>query len=47
MTQKKLPIKQEQTQTWTIDLWLPKEKGDEGEVDWTFGISRGKLVYTE
>ena len=33
------------TQTYRIDLWLPRGVG--GGMDWEFGVSRCKLVYIE
>ena len=34
------------SQTWSTDLWLPKEWGRSG-MDWEFGISRCKLLHLE
>ena len=35
------------SQTWRTDLWLPRERGGGGGMDWECGISRCKLVYRE
>ena len=35
------------SQTWRIDLCLPRGSGDGGEMDWEFGINRWKPLYTE
>ena len=35
------------SQTWRIDLWLPRRRGGEVSMDWEFGISRCKLLYIE
>ena len=35
------------SQTQRTDLWLPRRRGDGGRMDWEFGISRCKLLYTE
>ena len=32
---------------YRIDLWLPRRREREGEMDWEFGISKCKLVYIE
>ena len=33
------------SQTWRIDLWLPKDREDRGGIDWEFEINRCKLLY--
>ena len=35
------------SQTQRTGLWLPSGRGDEGGMDWEFGVSRCKLVYVE
>ena len=35
------------SQTQKTDLWLPRGRGGGGGMEWEFGVSRCKLVYTE
>ena len=35
------------SQTQRTDLWIAKEEGSGGGMEWEFGISRYKLVYRE
>ena len=32
-------------QIWKTNLWLPKGRGEWGETNWGYGISRHKLLY--
>ena len=43
--QRNLPLKQKQTHRQRTDLWLPRERGSGGGVDWEFGFSKCKLLY--
>ena len=36
-----------ESQTEKTYLWLPKEEGSGGRMDWEFGISRCKLLYIQ
>ena len=41
------PIYKTDSETQRTNLWLPREKGGVGEMDWESGVSRCKLLHTE
>ena len=42
-----LATKQQQTQRYREQTWLPRRRGDRGGIDWEFGVSRYKILYAE
>ena len=47
MIQKNLYEIETDSQTQRTDLWLPRRREGEVEMDWEFGIRRCKLSYIE
>ena len=47
MSQTNLSIFETDSQTWRIDLWMPRGRGGGSKMFWEFGVSRRKLLYLE